>query len=420
MQPAQHNLDTARLTRLIEVGRELNSAANLDDLLKLIITEAANLTDAEAASILLLDPATRELRFKATSGAMVPALADTPVPLDSSIAGAILTSNAPLIVDDVTQDHRWNPQVAQLTKFATRSILGVPMHDRATPVGVLEALNKRNRNFTQGDVAILAIVADLAGVAVEKARLIDELRRANQKLSDLDRLKSNFIALASHELRTPLAIILGYVSLLRDAADPALTAQLTSVLDAAVRLRGLIQDMLNLQYVDAGKLKAEPAPIDLAGVVRRLVAERGEMAAVKQQTFRADLAARPCGVLADQRMLDVIVANLLNNALKFTPKGGRIEVRLQDRGTEVWLSVADSGVGIPADQFERIFDRFYQVEPHLRRHHEGMGVGLAIAKDLVELNHGRIWVRSEVGKGSEFFVALPSAAWGQRDRCLGP
>ena len=401
------NVDAARLARMVEVSRELSSTTDLDTLLKLIISEAAALTNAEAASILLLDRHTRELRCKATSGEMSPEMADTPVPLHNSIAGAVLQSNEPMIIHDVSRDPRWHSQVDQAINFRTGSILGVPMHDEARPVGVLESINKLEGSFTDEDVNILGILADLAGVAVERARLIEELRRANQQLAELDRLKSDFIALASHELRTPLSIILGYVSFLRDEAGPEMAKQLDSVLRAAVRLRSLMQDMFNLKYVDAGEATLNAAHVDMVDLVRDLVAQRDETAFAKQQTVNLQLPAYHLPVIADRGMIEVVITNLVNNAIKFTAEGGRIDVTLERHDREVWLCVSDTGIGIPENQLERIFNRFYQVEPHLRRHYEGMGLGLAIAKELVELHQGRIWAKSRLGEGSHFFIALP-------------
>jgi signal transduction histidine kinase len=400
-------ISQTRLVRLLEISRELNSTTGLNALLKKIINEAATLTNAEAASILLLDPYTRELRFKATSGEMPPELADTPVPLGSSIAGTILTTNKPLIVDDVSQDPRWNPQVSQTINFPTGSILGVPMHDVARPVGVLEALNKIEGQFSEEDVAILSILADLAGVAVEKARLFAELQQANQQLNELDRLKSDFIAVASHELRTPLSIILGYVSHLREVADADSVRQLDSVLRAAVRLRNLIQDMLNLQYVDAGRTSLERRPVDLSLAINNIVAERYEIFLSKQQLVETQIPTTPVPALVDRNMIQVIFSNLLDNASKFTPEQGKIIVSLTQHDHEIWVTIKDSGIGIAEEQLSRVFNRFYQIEPHLRRQHEGMGLGLAIAKELVALNKGRIWATSTVGEGSEFYVAFP-------------
>jgi signal transduction histidine kinase len=391
---------------MVEISRVLNSKSNIDDLLTYIIREAASLTESEAASILLLDRKTRQLRFKAASQ-MQPEMTDMPVPLDNSIAGAIITTNRPLIIDDVGKDPRWNPDVSQAIEFRTRSILGVPMHDMDQPVGVLEALNKHEGSFTYEDVETLAILADLAGVAVEQARLIEELRQANTELNELDQTKSSFIALASHELRTPLSVILGYVSFLRDDATSETAEQLDYVMTAAVRLRSLIQDMLNFQYTAAGENKLHLKQVDCVEMLQEIVDSRDETAVAKQQSITVKVPAAKIPVFVDKGMIEVVINNLLSNAIKFTPQGGHIEIALNRKPDEVWITVTDDGIGIPSDKLERIFTRFYQVEDHMRRHYEGMGLGLAIAKELVELHHGRIWVENKQPKGSKFFVALP-------------
>ena len=397
-----------KLARMVEISRVLNSKSDIDDLLTYIIREAAALTESEAASILLLDRKTRQLRFKAASQ-MQPEMIDMPVPLSNSIAGAIITNNRPLIIDDVGKDPRWNPDVSQAIEFRTRSILGVPMHDMDRPMGVLEALNKQEGNFTYEDVETLAILADLAGVAVERARLIEELRQANTELNELDQTKSSFIALASHELRTPLSVILGYVSFLRDEATLETAEQLDYVMTAAIRLRSLIQDMLNFQYTAAGENKLNLKQVDCVEMLQEIVDSRDETAIAKQQSITINLPAAKIPVFVDMGMIEVVINNLLGNAIKFTPQGGHIEIALSTKADEVWFTVSDDGIGIPSDKLERIFTRFYQVEDHMRRHYEGMGLGLAIAKELIELHHGRIWVENKQPKGSKFFVALPLA-----------
>ncbi len=401
-------LSATKLSRLVEISRELNAKTNVDDLLTHIITQAALLTQAEAASILLLDPNTRQLRFKAASNAMNPAMKDIPVPLEGSIAGAVFQANEPMIIADVSQDPRWNQNVSEAIEFQTKSILGVPMHDVQRPVGVLEALNKQQGGFTAEDVETLTILADIAGVAVEKARLIEQLQQAYADLNELDQRKTDFIAIASHELRTPLSIILGYVSFLREEADPLMAEQLDSVMAAAVQLRSLIQDMLNLQYVDTGKTALALRPVDLVAFVRALAA-KDETAVARQQTMMTHLPTKPIPVSIDPGVMEIVFNNLLDNAIKFSPEGGRVDITVERRGDEAWFHVRDSGTGIPADKLERIFKRFYQVEHHLRRQYEGLGLGLAIAKELAELHNGRIWAESVAGQGSQFFVALPLA-----------
>lgn len=398
-----NDLDAVRLARMVEIGRVLNSTTNLSDLLRIIISEAAALTSAESASILLLDPATRQLRFKATSGAHAPKLTDVPVPLDNSIAGAILRADEPMIIDDVTQDARWNPQVSQTIQFQTRSILGVPMHDGERTVGVLEAVNKQEGHFTAEDTETLAALADLAGVAVEKARLIDEITRANRKLSELDELKSGFIAIASHELRTPLSVIMGYVSFLRDSVEPELVNEMDTVMAAAVQLRTIMQNMFNLQFVDTGRLKLNVEQFDFADLVREVAGRYGAL----ERTVHVKTPDEPLPVVADRSMIEVVLGNLLDNAIKFTRPQGIIAIFVSRHGAEVWCSVRDNGAGVPADKLDRIFDRFYQVEHYMRREYGGLGLGLSLAKELLTLHNGRIWVESVVGKGSKFDFALP-------------
>ena len=398
-----------RLARMLGISRQLNSATSVDGLLKLIITEAATLIGTESASILLLDPHTRELRFKAIAGDMPPQLDNMLVPLDGSIAGTILRTNQPLIVDDVRDNPAWNPEVDSAINFQTSAILGVPMHDAtAEAVGVLEALNKLDGTpFSDDDILVLSTLADLAGAAIAKARLFEELEKAYQKLNELDRLKSDFIALASHELRTPLSVILGYVSFLREDADAETGEHLDQVLKAAVRLRSLIQDMINLRYVEAGQTTLNLRQLDVAELIRHIVHDRDETAVAKQQTVHLHLPPQPILLRADEEMLELMLSNLYSNAIKFTPEGGRIDLGAAKRGDEVWIYVRDSGIGIPQEQLERIFDKFYQVEPHIRRRYEGMGIGLTIVKELAQLHGGRIWAKSEPGQGSEFFIALP-------------
>jgi signal transduction histidine kinase len=405
----QHpKLNAEKMARLVKISRVLNATTDLDHLLSQIITEAADLTQAEAASILLLDPRTQQLHFKASSNEVSPEMSNMAVSLDNSIAGAILTANKPMYIQDVSKDPRWNQNVSAALAFQTRSILGVPMHNvNQEPVGVLEALNKvGGGDFSVQDLETLSILADIAGVAVEQARLFTELKQANTELNELDQIKTDFIAIASHELRTPLSVILGYVSFLRDESGPEMQEQFDSVLQAAVHLRTLIQDMLNLRYVDAGTAMLTKQQIDLVALLREMDLENDETAVAKSQTVHVTLPDAPLHVITDKDMMEVIIDNLLNNAVKFTPQAGEIKIAVEQQGREVWVRIKDSGVGVPEDQLERIFKRFYQVESPLRRQHEGMGLGLSIAKELVELNNGRIWAESSNQQGSEFIIAL--------------
>ena len=395
-------LGAEQLARVVEISRNLNSSSDINELLTYIIKEAASLTGTEAASILLLDPHTNTLNFMAASNDLSPEMAMTPVPLDSSIAGAVLKENRPLHIADVTADPRWNHNVDQTIDFVTREILGVPMHNAdQKPVGVLEAINKLEGQCTQQDVELLSILADIAGVAVEKLRLIKEL-------SELDQLKTDFIAIASHELRTPLAIILGYAAFLREDAPDDRIGHLDSVLGAANRLNGLIQEMLNFQYSDADVDSLTVTPVDFVALVKKAAESKMMTVEAKGHTLRLELPAEETLMVPlDARTIEVVIGNLLDNASRFTDNGGLITLSVTPGDGEVRLCVQDNGIGIARDQWERIFRRFYQVEHHMSRRHGGLGLGLSIAKDLVELHNGRIWLESQPGEGSSFWISLP-------------
>ena len=397
---------TARLERLIEISYELNSTADRDVLLQVIMDAATELTGAETASVMLLDPHTRELYFAAASKSSQPGIIGMKVPLENSIGGAILLHEEPMIVSDVRQDPRYYAKVGQTLDYETRSLLGVPMLAEGRKVGVLEAINKVDGEFNQEDVDTLSTLATLAAIAIRKAALISELQDANEQLNQLDRLKSNFIAIASHELRTPLAIILGYIALLREDVGGR---EVEGVLTAAVRLRNVMEDMFNLQYIDAGQSQLELSRFCLADRVGEIVEERDSMAEAKEQTVEFHRPEAEMPVLADKESLRLVMNNLISNAVKFTPTGGKITLTVSERPREVWVSVADSGAGIPEEAQPRVFDRFFQAEDHMIRHHAGLGLGLALAKELLEMQDGRIWFESTEGEGSTFTFALPLA-----------
>ncbi len=399
----------AVLERILRISQILTSTLQLEPLLQIITQAATELTDTEASSIMLLDKNTGELHFEVINGVKSEEVKRITVPLEGSIAGWIVREGKPLLIPDVRQDPRFYSKVDETTHFETRSILGVPLQVKGEVIGVLEALNKKTGRgiFTQDDMHTLSTLAAHAAIAIENARLMTETQKAYEELSELDRLKSDFVAIASHELQTPLTIILGYISFLKERATGEAGEQVEIVLQSALRLRSLIDDMINLRHIETGEAELELERLSLNELVTTITAEFASLAEAKRQSIGIRLAPQPPMVEADRQKLHLVLANLLSNAIKFTPEGGRIQVEVETKGNEVWVSVRDTGIGIPPREQERIFDRFYQVEPSLTRRFEGMGLGLSIAKGMVELHGGRIWVESVEGMGSSFTFALP-------------
>ena len=228
----------AILTRLSEISAVLNSTLKVKPLLNLIMEAAVEVVGSEAASVLLWDHHTDDLRFAATTTSpQGQSLIGTPVPLEGSIAGTVLRENRIVTVADADQDARHYTGIDQATDFHTRSVLGVPMRSRNRVIGVLEAVNKRQLPWTDDDANYLSILAAQAAVAIESAQLIAALQKANDELSQLDKLKSSFIAIASHELRTPLGVILGYASFLQDMQDGEVHELASKVVGSALQLR---------------------------------------------------------------------------------------------------------------------------------------------------------------------------------------
>lgn len=396
-----------QLARLVEISVTLNSTLELEPLLEYILDTAADLLDCEAASILLYDEKKDQLWFAAVTGSSPKELAEILVPLENSIAGTIFQDNKPMVINDVARESRHFSDVSDQTQHQVRSLLGVPMRIRERKVGVLEAINRKSSVFTYADTKLLSIIASQAAVAINNARLVQELQDANAELSETGEMKTRFMAVASHELRTPLGIIMGYATFLKEEAQGDLSEHANNVLGAALELRALVEDMTNMNLIYTGKRDIRPEPTILQDIIHIAYDELSSTAEAKKDHLILVMPDNPVIVNADQKM-KLVFSNLLNNAVRFTPDPGNIQVRLTVIEKEAVLEVQDDGIGIHPDQLTRIFEQFYQVEDHMTRRYGGLGLGLAIAKVIVELHGGRIWAESAgVGKGATFKVSLP-------------
>jgi signal transduction histidine kinase len=399
------------LERIVKVSQMLNSTLTLEPLLQIIVQAGTELTDTEACSIMLIDKKTGELRFSESTGG-IEALRAVTVPLDNSIAGSVIRQSRPLLIRDAKNDPRWHPGVDETVDFETQSILGVPLKVRDKVIGVLEVINKiAEEGFTADDIQITTTLAAHAAIAIENARLLDELQQAYRDLSEVDQIKNDFVSIASHELRTPLAVILGYATFLRDNVSGQASEQLEIVLSSAMKLRSLIDDMVNLRHIQADNIRLSRSIFSLKQLIVDVTKEFSEIISSKQLTLTTRFIPNdtPLNIDADRQKLYLVLANLVNNAIKFTSERGRIHINVELKGHKYWINVIDTGIGIPNTEYERIFEQFYQVEPPLTRKYQGMGLGLSIAKGMVEVHKGQIWVESVVGKGSNFVVVLPSA-----------
>jgi len=410
MQQMSKSIDAAHLARLVEISVILNSTVELSPLLQSILETAAELLNCEKASILLYNETRGDLSFMSATGADADQLAEIPVPLEGSLAGTIFRTGETLIINDVANDPRHFKKVGEKTQFETRSLLGVPMRRRGQTTGVLEALNKRAGDFTEGDAQVLAVVASQAAVAIHNAQLVQALQRAHAELTRVDKIKSNFMALATHELRTPLAIITSYAEFLQQDAQGAASGHAARVLEAALRQRAIIESMTNMNLLQLGTVDLKFASIHLQPILRVAWETERATAEAKQIRLEWSLPVEAVRVKGDAEHLPAVFQNLLNNSIRFTPSGGIIQVSLASTPKEATVAIRDNGVGIPAGELTNIFKDYYQVEDHMTRRHGGLGLGLAIARGIVALHGGSIWAESAgPNQGATLKVSLPRA-----------
>ena len=377
-------------------------------MLQTIITTAGEVLDCEAASILLYDEIHPRLYFAAATGSDPNKLAEIPVPIQGSLAGTIFRTNHPLILNEAGQDPRHYSLVSDHIQFRVRTLLGVPMHIQERVIGVLEAVNKRSGGFDAQDESVLSVVASHAAIAINNARLMRALQQAFDQVKEADTLKSNFLALASHELRTPLGIIIGYASFLREEAKGEVSEHAKRVLGAALQMRALVEDMTNLTMLESKGALVKPKTIAIQSVLKTACEEIRELAAARDHKLVFAFQPAPLDVQVDPEKTGSAFVNLLNNAIRFSPPGSQIVVGAADEGDQILAWVQDHGIGIPRGQLQHIFDGFHQGESPNTRHYGGLGIGLTIAKGLIEVQGGKIWAESEgEGQGTVFKVLLP-------------
>jgi signal transduction histidine kinase len=399
-----------QLHRLVELSVTLNSTLDLDTLLQLITSTATELLECEAASILLYDEKNPRLYFAAATGSDPAQLAEIPVPIETSLAGAIFRTNQHIILNDAQQDPRHYSLVSDHVNFKVKSLLGVPMPIKDRTVGVLEAINKHNGVFDERDARLLSVTAAHAAIAINNARLLHTTQQALEKVKESDELKSNFLSLASHELRTPLGIIMGYSTLLNEDAKGELSDHAHQVLTAARQMRSILDEMNNLAMLKSDKMILKPQKVVMEDILTFACEGIKDIASTRKQNLIYAFSQEPLVVNVDIDKTAMAFVNILGNAIRFSAEGSDITIGVTKDGDQVLSWVQDRGIGIPVDKLQKIFEEFYQIEPPNTRHYGGLGIGLTIAKGLIGAQGGRIWAESEgAGAGSTFKVLLPAA-----------
>jgi signal transduction histidine kinase len=399
---------TQRLERLLEISRTLSASLDLEPFLHSLISVASELTGCEAASILELEEDGEQLHFLALPWFHRDVLKVVKVPLQSSVAGWVLENSQPAVVPDVTMEPRHFKGADMATEFATRSLMAVPITYQSEKLGVLEVVNKTgDAHYTEEDLTILETLASQAAIAIQNTRLMNKVQKSHDQMTQLDRMKSDFIAIASHELRTPLGLILGHSTFLREVIEPDYRSQLDIIIRNAMRLKEIIDSIANMDNAQRGMASIRAHSVSIKRVVEEVMDSFHQEAHTKNVTMRSDVGQDELLVEGDASKISIALSNMVKNAILFTNSGGHVFVVAEQIPGYIKVSVIDDGIGIPPKDLAHIFERFYQVESHLTRKHGGMGLGLSVAKVMVEMHGGRIWAESVEGKGSNFTFILP-------------
>ncbi len=382
-----------RYDRLLEMTSDLVSTLELSTLLQMIVDGAKELTDSQAAALLLYNPQRNQLYFEA---ATVPLRSDDTliaIPPDNSVAGWIFTHREPLLVDDAPGDSRFFREVDLITSFRSKAILGVPLRTKGKTIGVIEAVNKLEGNFSEHDKHVLEALAAQAAIAIENTRLF--------KQSDL-------VAEMVHELRTPLSALSAAVHLLQrpELEDEQRSKIRQTLFNEVQRLNELSTNFLELSRLESGRVRFEREPVLLEGLVRECIEIMRLQADSVDVSLETDIDRTLSPLMGDRNQLKRLLLNLITNAIKYNQKEGWVRISLHRENDDAMLLVSDNGKGIPAKSIPNLFNRFYRV-PDQEGLISGTGLGLAIAKRIALNHNGTIEVESEVGEGTTFKVILP-------------
>lgn len=409
-----------RLLAILGIARAVAVQSNLETVLADCLHSLVDTLDAADAGVLFVyAPSEGCLKPRAAVGYDLAVLSQVRLAVGESMSGKAFESgqaalySTPVAVEaamaDLTPVNRELFSRATVGLRQSLSAICVPLITAQAKIGVLVLENLRQAGrFGPDDLAFLQQVADVIALSIENLRLRADLQAA-QAISEAHRLKAELISTLAHEMRTPLTSIKGYASalLMEEATfSPETQREFLQFIDQeSDLLQSLIRDLLESSIIDSGLLELELQPVLLPRLARSVISELEHLA--PRHRFLASFPQRFAIVAADPDRVSQVLRNLLDNAIKYSPEGGLIVVRGEVRGREAVVSVADQGIGIPPEHLNRLFEKYFRIRPGPGRRVGGSGLGLPIARAIIESHGGRIWAESQVGQGSIFYFTLP-------------
>lgn len=377
-----------------------------------IVSIVARSLEADLAAFLILDESTGELVTQPGAWGVEgeDLLYRIPLSDERSSSVRVFKTRRSFLSGDAQNDPKTNPRYSQLWSIHSLMVVPLVLEDRC--IGVMRVGSRRKDAFSDEHLALVTVIAEEAAILVETALLNRRLSQTAEQLAALNRMKDEFVSTVSHEFKTPLTTITGFLTVMLEGDTGALNPQQMKFLSiakaAAKRLSGLVSDLLDLSRLEGGA-KMEMRAVDLGKLVAASVENHQPVAAESGKTLSCEAPLRECKALADERWIGLVVDNLVSNAVKFTNPGGRIRVKLQDKGEFLMVSVSDDGIGIPPQDHPRLFERFYRASNRAEVNAPGTGLGLSIAREVVSKHGGKIWFESALGKGTTFHFVVPAA-----------
>jgi signal transduction histidine kinase len=402
------------LKALNEIGQAMSSTLDLEMLLGTIVGRATQLARADAALIAEYDEPSEEFWSRASRGfeqEIVDAFYRTPLRKGEGAIGRLAVTNQPVQILDIEPAAAYQSGLRDLlTRFGYRALAAIPLACEGKVIGGLVICRKTAGAFAADVIDLMTTFATQSALAIQNARLFREIGVKSRQLEVASQHKSEFLASMSHELRTPLNAILGFNEMILGRVygevPGNLQEPLLDIQGSGKTLLRLINNVLDLSKIEAGRMELAVADYSVQDMVESVRASLRSLAEEKGLEFSTVVPDDIPLARGDGGRIVQCLTNLAGNALKFTRRGC-VEIAVEQRGDLLVYRVADTGIGIPADRIDTLFTEFRQGDPSITREFGGTGLGLSITKRFVELHKGRIWVESEPGRGSTFFIAIP-------------
>ena len=402
----------AQLEALREVGEAVGSSLDLDEVLDRIVSNAVRLTKTDGGSIMEYDESGDSFHVRAAFGSssdLLEQLRAITIDRESTLVGRAALARRPLEVPDLAQEDL-DPHLGILFRDGWRSVLAVPLLRGDKMVGVLVIRRRTVGTFPPEVSELLQGFATQSALAIVNARLFRELQTKTMELEVASRHKSEFLASMSHELRTPLNAVIGFSEVLLDRMFGEINERqdeyLRDIRNSGKHLLELLNEILDLSKVEAGQMVLEPSTFGVSSVVESTLAMVRERATQHAITVTVEVADDIGTIEADELRFKQVVLNLMSNAVKFTPDGGSVSVRAYREAADLMVTVTDTGIGVPPEDQERIFESFQQGRRGAPKE-EGTGLGLTLSRRFVGLWGGRMWLESTPGVGSTFGFSVP-------------